>query len=160
MRDIRADLQERAKFIDAEITSATAHFEKLLEQLESEREERVAGLKFELEAITRLMEVEHRRMGAPAAIQPPAIQPPTHYQPERSLADFLVDKLNEFGALSSAELRDLTLEEGILPRSEHSGRAVVAALAGIVREERVTQLPDGRFALPPMSPAIGIRRVG
>jgi hypothetical protein len=33
MRDIRAGLQERAKFIDAEISSSYAHFEKLLEQL-------------------------------------------------------------------------------------------------------------------------------
>ncbi len=160
MRDIRADLQERAKFIDAEISSANAHFEKLLEQLDSEREERVAGLKFELEAVTRLMEIEHRRMGGPAAIQPPAILPPVSHQPETSLADFLMHKLSEFGAMSSAELRDLATEGGLLPRSEQSGRAVVAALAGIVREERIRQLPDGRFAPITMSPAIGIRRVG
>jgi hypothetical protein len=98
MRDIRADLQQRAKFIDAEISSANAHFEKLLEQLESERDERVAGLKFELEAVTRLMEIEHRRMGGPAAIQPPAI-----HQPGPPPANFLVHKISEFGALSSAE---------------------------------------------------------
>jgi hypothetical protein len=165
MRDIRADLQERAKFIDAEISSANAHFEKLIEQLESQRSERVAGLKPELEAVTTLMEIEHSRMGGEAAIQPPALEPPASrpqnlQQARPSLADFLVYKLVEFGAMSSAELRDLAIEEGVLPLSEHSARAVVAALAGSVREERVTQLPDGRFAPLPMSQAIGIRRAG
>jgi hypothetical protein len=159
MRDIRADLQERAKFIDAEISSATAHFDKLLEQLESERDERVGGLKSELEAVTRLMEIEHQRMGGPAAIQPPAIQPPIVQHRGPSLADFLVLKLSEFGAMSSAELCDFAAEEGVLLRSEQSGRTVVAALAGSVREERIRQLPDGRFAPITMSQAIGIRRV-
>lgn len=154
MRDIRADLQERAKFIDAEINSAYAHFEKLLEQLESERDDRVAGLKSELEVVTKFIEIEHRRMGGPAAIQPPAI-----HQPGPPLADFLVHKLNEFGPMSSGELLDLAAEDGMLPRSEQSGRAVVAALAGSVREERIRQLPDGRFAPLPTPQAIGIRRV-
>jgi hypothetical protein len=159
MRDIRADLQERAKFIDAEISSAVAHFEKLLEQLESERDERVAGLKSDLEAITTIMEIEHRRMGGPVAIQSPVIEPPVVQHSGPSLADFLVYRLSEFGPMSSAELFDLTAEEGVLPRSEQSGRAVVAALAGSVREERIRQLPDGRFAPLPMLQAIATRRV-
>jgi hypothetical protein len=149
MRDIRGDLQERAKFIDAQISSAYAHFEKLLEQLQSERDGRVAELKSELEAVTRLMEIEHRRMGGPAAIQPP----------RSSLADFLVHKLSEFGAMSSVELRDLAAQEGVLPESENVGRAVQAALAGSVREERIRQLPDGRFAPLTVSQAIGLRNV-
>jgi len=159
MRDIRADLQERAKFIDAEISSAYAHFEKLLEQLESERDERVAGLKSELEVVTRFMEIEHRRMGGQAAIQPPASQLPAVQHPGPSLADFLAHKLSELGPMSSAELLDLAAEDGVLPRSEQSGRAVVAALAGSVREERIRRLPDGRFAPLPMSETIGLRRV-
>ena len=130
MRDIRADLQERRKFIDAEIDSAVAHFEKLLEQLESERDERVAGLKSDLEAVTTLMEIEHRRMGGPAAIQPSVTQSPVVQHSGPSLPDFLVHRLSEFGPMSSAELLDLAAEEGVLPRSEESGRAVVAALAG------------------------------
>jgi hypothetical protein len=159
MRDIRADLQERAKYIDAEIDSANRHFEKLFEQLESQRDERVAGLKTELEAVTTLMEIEHRRMGGPPAIQPPVIQPPDVQQGGPSLADFLVHQLNEFGAMSSAELSELATEQGVLPRSEQSGRAVVAALARSASEERIRQLPDGRFAPLMMSQAIGIRRI-
>jgi len=160
MRDIRSDLQERAKFIDAEISSAYAQFEKHLEQLESERDERVARLKSELEAVTRLMEIEHRRMGGLAAIQPPAIEPLAFQQPGPSLADYLVHKLSELGAMSSAELRDLAAEEGMVSEGDRAGRGVMAALAGSVRDERIRQLSDGRFAPPPSSQAIGLRRVG
>jgi len=93
-------------------------------------------------------------MGGPAAIQSPAVQ-----QPVPSLADFLVHKLSEFGAMSSAELHDLAAEGGVLPPSEHSGRTVMATLTGSVREERIGQLPDGRFAPLMMSQAIELRRV-
>jgi hypothetical protein len=157
MRDIRADLQERRKFIDAEISSAAAHFEKLLKQLESERDAKVAGLKSDLEAVTTLTKIEHRRMGVPAAIQPPVIQPlVVQHSGVPSLPDFLVHRLSEFGPMSSAELLDLAAEEDVLPRSEQPGRAVVAALARSVREERIKRLPDGRFAALPMSQAIAI----
>jgi hypothetical protein len=154
MRDIRCDLEERAKLIDAQINSAFAHFEKVLAQVQGERDARVAELKSDLETVRKLMELEHRRIGnAPVPLRPPAT----------SLVDFLAHKLSEFGALSSAELRQIAAKEGLLSESETASREVGAALATGVREERIRQLPDGRFApLTPltMSQAIGLTRAG
>jgi hypothetical protein len=48
MRDIRSDLQERAKLIEGQISSAYTHFEKVIEQLQSEHDARVAEFKSEL----------------------------------------------------------------------------------------------------------------
>ena len=44
MRDIRSDLQERTSFIEEQITSVYAQFEKAIQQLQSERDARVAEL--------------------------------------------------------------------------------------------------------------------
>jgi hypothetical protein len=154
MRDIRCDLEERAKLIDAQINSAFTHFEKVLAEVQGERDARVAELKSDLETVRKLMELEHRRIGnAPVPLRPPAT----------SLVDFLAHKLSEFGALSSAELRQIAAKEGLLSESETASREVGAALATGVREERIRQLPDGRFApLTPltMSQAIGLTRAG
>ena len=62
MRDIRNDLQERARLIEEQISGAYAQFEKMIEQLQTEREGRVLDLKSELGAVVKLLEGEHRRM--------------------------------------------------------------------------------------------------
>ena len=74
MRDIRVDLQERARLIEDQISVAYAQFEKLIEQLQAEREGRVSELKSELAALSKLMEVEHRRMANILPLQAPAPQ--------------------------------------------------------------------------------------
>lgn len=43
MRDIRSDLQERANFIDDQIRAAHSHFEKMVQQLQSELDARLAS---------------------------------------------------------------------------------------------------------------------
>ena len=53
MRDIRSDLQERATFIDEQIKAAYAHFEKTIEQLQNERDARIADLKSGLAMIAK-----------------------------------------------------------------------------------------------------------
>ena len=55
MRDIRNDLQERARLIEEQISGAYAQFEKMIEQLQAEREGRVADLKSELGAVVKLL---------------------------------------------------------------------------------------------------------
>ena len=45
MRDIRGDLQERAIFVDEQIRAAAAHFDKAIQQLQTERDARIADLK-------------------------------------------------------------------------------------------------------------------
>ena len=44
MRDIRNDLQERATLV-GELRATHAHFEKILRQLQSERDAKIADLK-------------------------------------------------------------------------------------------------------------------
>jgi len=76
MRDIRIDLQERARLIEEQISASYAQFEKMIEQLQSERESRVSELKSELAALSKLMEVEHGCMAdvLPLANSAPAPQ--------------------------------------------------------------------------------------
>ena len=147
-------------------------------------------LKAELEAVTRLMEIELRRLSsAPAAptvqtrepvhhavhqpAQQSAHQPPQHSphqspqhpvhqpphqpvqhsshrpqpqpqtQPEQPLADFLVRKLNEVGAMSLDDLRRLALQEGYFA---DAGLDVHNALFDVVKAGLIRQLPGGDFA--------------
>jgi hypothetical protein len=62
MRDIRSDLQERSNLIEEQITAVVAHFEKAVDQLQSERDARLAELETELAALGALLEAEHRRL--------------------------------------------------------------------------------------------------
>ena len=105
MRDIRGELQDRASLLEDQINAHEAEFEKLIEQLKREHDSKLEDLTAELEVVTRLTEVEHRRFSsAPAAPtvqtrepvhhavhQPPqhsAHQPPQHpaHQPPQHLA--------------------------------------------------------------------------
>ena len=60
MRDIRGDLQERAILVDEQIRAAVAHFDKAIQQLQTERDARIADLKAGLAMIAKLMEFEER----------------------------------------------------------------------------------------------------
>ena len=78
MRDIRGDLQDRASLLEDQINAHEAEFEKLIEQLKREHDSKLEDLKAELEAVTRLMEVELRRLSSAAA---PTVQTrePVHH---------------------------------------------------------------------------------
>jgi hypothetical protein len=79
MRDIRNDLQDRANLLDEQINAAEAQFESLVEQLRTEHESSLEDLKAELEAVSRLLEVEQRRLAnipvTPALTPAPAPKP-------------------------------------------------------------------------------------
>jgi hypothetical protein len=157
MRDIRNDLQDRVKFIEEQINAASVHFEKMIEQLQGERDGRVTELKAELLAIGKLLEAEQRRMSG-AQLRPVAPQPPQLSQaPQLSLADFLVRKLSETGPLSKDDLRSLAVKEGYFADTESAARAMHATLMDILRSERIRQLPDGAFAPPTLTQAIRVR---
>jgi enamine deaminase RidA (YjgF/YER057c/UK114 family) len=81
MRDIRSDLQERADSIEEQIRAASAHFEKMVQQLQSERDVKVAELKSWLAGIGKVMEAEHRRMNDVLTLTTPEAPP------QLSLAD-------------------------------------------------------------------------
>ena len=219
MRDIRGDLQDRASLLEEQINAHEAEFEKLIEQLKREHDSRLEDLKAELEAVTRLMEVELRRLSsAPAAPtvqqtsepvhhavhqpaqqsahqppqhsahqppqhpvhQPPqhsAHQPPQHSahqpvqhsshrpqpqqpqtQPEQPLADFLVRKLNEVGAMSRDDLRRLALQEGYFADSDTADRGMHNTLLNVVKAGLIRQLPNGNFAPATVLDTIRLRR--
>ena len=63
MRDIREDLQERASLVEQQINAAQNQFKKLMEQLKSEHDSREIDLKAALNAMNRVIEIEHRRLG-------------------------------------------------------------------------------------------------
>ena len=58
MRDIRSDLEERAHIVQEQVRAAYAHFERMAQQLQSERDARVSDLKETLGMIDRLMQFE------------------------------------------------------------------------------------------------------
>ena len=64
MRDIRSDLEERAKLIEDEATRAVAHFDKKIEELRREHDARVGKLRAELAVLNVLMESEQQRKAA------------------------------------------------------------------------------------------------
>jgi hypothetical protein len=58
MRDIRCDLQERAHVVEEQIRAIYAHFEKVVQQLQSDRDARVAELQGTHSIISQLIEFE------------------------------------------------------------------------------------------------------
>jgi hypothetical protein len=164
MRDIRIDLQERARLIEDQISASYAQFEKMIEQLQSERENRVLELKSEFAALSKLMDVEHRRMAnvLPLATQAPAPQsaPAPQQSPGQklSLSDFIMHSLNEAGAMSKDDILNLALKDGYFADAESADRGVQASLIILHRNEHVRQLQDGTFAPATLSQTIRFRR--
>ena len=58
MRDIRGDLEERANIIQEQLKASYAHFEKMVLQLQRERDTRIADLNETLVMIEKLMQFE------------------------------------------------------------------------------------------------------
>ena len=185
MRDIRGDLQDRAALLEEQINAHEAQFDKLIDQLKREHDSRLEDLKTELEAVTRLMELELRRLetvpaaqraqgreqSAPQAVHQPqhaAVHQPQHaahhhqsqpqHQPQAPLADFLVRKLNEVGAMSRDDLRRLSLQEGYFADADTADRGVHTTLINIVKAGLIRQLPNGNFAPATVLDTIRLRR--
>ena len=152
MRDIRNDLAERARLIEDQISTAYAQFEKMLEQLQNERDGKVSELKSEFAALGKLMEIENRRM---ANVLPLAVQGPA---PQMSLADFIMHKLNEIGPMSKNDIVDLASKEGYFSDAENADRGVHAGLVSLHRDEHIRQLQDGTFAPATLAQTVRLRR--
>jgi hypothetical protein len=76
MRDIRSDLQERANATEEEIRAINADYEKMIEQLQKEREGKLARVKSKLELISKLLEFENADAGKVPSVTPPEALPP------------------------------------------------------------------------------------
>ena len=92
-----------------------------------------------------------------AAHQPPH-QPQAQQQPQTQLADFLVRKLNEVGAMSRDDLRRLSLQEGYFADADTADRGVHSTLINIVKAGLIRQLPNGNFAPATVLDTIRLRR--
>jgi hypothetical protein len=202
MRDIRGDLQDRASLLEEQINAHEAQFEKLVEQIRAEHESRLEDLKAEFAAVTKLLELEQRRLAAGQAPKAAPVQPapqaahqPSHHsahqatqqsahqthqpvhqahqahqggghqpahqpapQPQQPLADFLVRKLNEVGAMSRDDLRRLAMQEGYFAEPESADRGVHATLLNVVKAGLIRQLPNGNFAPATVLDTIRLRR--
>ncbi len=197
MRDIRGDLQDRASLLEEQINAHEAQFEKLVEQIRAEHESRLEDLKAEFAALTKLLELEQRRLAAgqapktaPSQPAPQAAHQPSHHsahqathqsahqthqpahqahqggghphqpasQPQQPLADFLVRKLNEVGAMSRDDLRRLAMQEGYFAEAETADRGVHATLLTVVKAGLIRQLPNGNFAPATVLDTIRLRR--
>ena len=151
MRDIRSDLQERATLIEEQIRAAHEHFQKILEQLQNERDAKIADLKSELAMIAKFMEFEQWFLGH--------VSPPLPSDPLLALADLFMHKLNEVGAMSREELVDLAVKGGFFPDAENALQRVHPMVVNMLRSELIRELPNGKFAPPTMSQTIKLRRV-
>ena len=184
MRDIRGELQERANLFEGQINAHEAQFDKLIDQLKRDHNQRLEDLKTELEAVNRLLDFELRRFSsapaAPAAQTPEAVhdgvdqpaqqsapQPPHQHsehqpghhssdrpqpqpqpqtQPKQPLADFLVSKMNEVGAVSRDDLQRLALQGGYFADADTAVREMHNTLLNVVKSGLIRQLPNGDFA--------------
>jgi hypothetical protein len=75
MRDIRSDLQERANAIEEEIRAINADYEKIIEQLQKEREGKLAKAKSKLALISKLVEFENEDLDKVPSVRPPGALP-------------------------------------------------------------------------------------
>ncbi len=163
MRDIRNDLTQRARLVEEQIAAAYGQFEQRMEQLQAERDGRIAELQSELAALSRLIESEHRRISNEVDQQrrlsnemPLAL--PQASQPQHSLADFIMHKLNELGPLSKDDLVNLTLQEGIFADPESADHGVHGTLVNVIHNEQIRQLHDGTFVPNTMPQNLRMRR--
>ena len=181
MRDIRGDLQDRAGLLEEQINAHEAQFDKLIEQLKREHDTRLEDLKAEFEAVNRLLEVELRRIATAPAAPKMQVREPVHHathlpaqhsshqpaqhaahqsqsQPQQPLADFLVRKLNEVGAMARDDLRRLALQEGYFVDADSADRGVHTTLLNVVKAGLIRQLPNGNFAPATVLDTIRLRR--
>ena len=149
MRDIRGDLQERANMVEQQINAAQNQFEKLIEQMQREKNSRIGDLNAELDAVNRVMEIEHRRL-RPTSVPKSQPQPP--------LADFLVGKLREVGPMSSEDLCRLAVQEGYFADGDSAQVGVNAMLMHVVKAGQIQQLPNARFAPAVVTDTMRLRR--
>jgi hypothetical protein len=100
----------------------------------------------------------HQLAQHPASQPQPQPQPQPQAQPQAPLADFLIRKLNEAGAMSRDDLRRFALQEGYFADAETADRGVHSTLLSVVKVGLIRQLPNGNFAPATVLDTIRLRR--
>ena len=86
MRDIRGDLQDRASLLEEKISANEVQFAKLVAQMRAEHEATLKDLRAEFDVVTKLLELEQRRLdNAPQAPTGAPVQPAPQTVPQPSL---------------------------------------------------------------------------
>ena len=150
MRDIRGDLQERAILVDEQIRAAVAHFDKAIQQLQTERDARIAELKAGLAMIAKFMEFEERFLHTTPPVTPTS--------PLVALAELFLKKLNNAGQMSKQELIDMAITEGFFPDPDTAAQGVHPMLVSMLRSELVRETSDEIYMPPTFSQTIKLRR--
>jgi hypothetical protein len=75
VRDIRNDLQERADFFEEQIRAACSHFERRLQQLQSERDAKLADLTSGLAMLEKLIAFEDTLVSKVVTLENPSTSP-------------------------------------------------------------------------------------
>ncbi len=151
MRDIQSDLQERATLIDEQIRATVAHFDKTIQQLQTERDARIADLHSGLAMISKFMELEERFLQNTPPVGPAS--------PLVALAELFMRKLDDAGQMSKQEVVDMAVKEGFFADAETAAQSVNPMLVTMLRSELIREVSDGIFMPPTLSKAIKLRRV-
>jgi hypothetical protein len=151
MRDIRGDLQERANLVDEQIRAAVAHFDKAIQQLQTERDARIADLKAGLAMIAEFMEFEERFLHTTPPVTPAS--------PLVALAELFLKKLNSAGQMSKQELIGMAVTEGFFPDADTAAQGVHPMLVSMLRSELIREASDGIYMPPTFSQTIKLRRM-
>ena len=150
MRDIRSDLQERATLIDEQVRATVAHFDKTIQQLQAERDARIAELKSGLAMIAKFIEFEERFLTTPPEVPASRLL---------ALAELFMRKLNDAGQMSKQELIDMAVKEGFFADAEAAAPGVHPMLVSMLRSDLIRETSDGIFMPPTLSQMIKLRRV-
>src|SRR5262249_26482640 len=86
MRDIRGDLQDRANLLEGQISANEVQFAKLVAQIRAEHEAKLKDFRAEFDAVTKVHEIEQRRVdNATQAPTDAPVQPAPQVVPQPSL---------------------------------------------------------------------------
>jgi hypothetical protein len=100
VRDIRADLQDRATRIEEQIAVTQTQFDTFIEQLEREHRSKLEDLKSELDIVHRVMKTEDRLIdvlspsGAQSEPSSPQQPEPQQAQSQQAISEFLTRKVS------------------------------------------------------------------
>jgi acyl carrier protein len=97
MRDIRGDLQERAKLLEAQIGATQSQFDKYIEQLKLEHQGKLEDLKSDLDTVRMVMKTEDRlgsRISPSKQSEPRPSQRPQQAQSQQATSDSLMRKVS------------------------------------------------------------------
>lgn len=168
MRDIRADLEDRAQLIREQIKSAQSAFERQMKTIQQEYEKKLDKLRITLDAVNTLLGSEHHM---PRSAQAPDEQSqrsergpqptrPQHADPKKALADFIIRELSNRGPLSKDVLLKSAVRRGYGAGGDDTERTFEEALAQSKKVGSIRRLPNGNFALPTLAETIRLRRAG